>query len=209
MYFFKKIPPKDNSAIKQPEGALPSKIRLFCLLLIVLICFSVSTKLVLSEKVYDSGKAIASVSVPDETTGLFPPAVVSSSGSTQNSVKQETPGEPNVRELEGQLKKGESLDALLSRLNVPQQAREEVISSLRQCLDFRNLKPKDRISVRLDDLDQLNSCTYEVSPYEMYDVSRQDGSFLAKRREVELDRKLVRISGKVSDSLFQENRFQY
>jgi hypothetical protein len=203
MDFSKKQQTVDRPPSGQPEGVLSSKIRLFCLLLIVLICFSVTAKLVLSEKVYDSGKAIASVSVPEETIKLLPPAVFSSSDPSKAAREPEIQSEPFAKELDGQLKRGESLDALLSRLEIPQPAKEAVITSLRQCLDFRNLKPKDKISVRLDDQDQLNSCTYEVSPYEIYDVSRQEDSYLATRREIDLERNLERISGKVSDSLFQ------
>lgn len=204
MEFSKKNLPSGLPSATQSDGALSNKLRLCCLLLIILISLLVTAKLVLSNKVFDSGKAIASVSVPEEATILSPPSVFlpsESSGKNGNEVKAQE--EAFSRELDGQLKKGESLDALLSRLKVPSAAKEEVISSLRQCLDFRNLKPKDKISVRLDDQEQLHSCTYEVSPFEIYDVSRQDDSYLAARRAVQLDRDLVRISGKVTDSLFQ------
>lgn len=203
MDFLKNIPSSGKSSSDQSDGALSSKIRFFSLLLIAFICILVTAKLLTGEKVYETGDAIASVSVPGETGSplapdLFTPASIPESGKVQDTLTDSF-----SREISGSLKKGESLEALLARLDVPQPARSEVISSLRQCLDFRKLMPKDTISVRLDAQDLLQSCTYQVSPFEIYDVSRLPDSFLTERRTIELDRKLERISGQVEESLFQ------
>lgn len=201
MEFFKKTPPGDPSFCKE-DCVLSRKSRLWCLLVIAFIGLLVSAKLLSSQKDSDAGSAIASVSIPADTASLGQPSGLLSATS-KTGIGSESRHDPLLREIRGRLKKGESLEVLLSRLEVPPAASNEIISSLRQCLDFRKLMPKDEISVRLDDQNLLQSCSYEVSPFEIYDVARLKDSFLANRRTIVLERNLERISGTVSESLFQ------
>ncbi len=204
MDFSKKTPSAPKPSSDNSGGVLSGKIRLLCLLLIVFICLSVTCQAGNQRKGLRFGKGHC---LGFGSRGRDPPfaarRLFSASPADDPATDRAPQTAPFARELDGQLKRGESLDALLSRLEVPQPAKDQVVSALRQCLDFRNLKPKDKISVRLDDQDQLHSCTYEVSPFEIYDVSRQQDSYLAARRAVELKRHIERISGKVSASLFQ------
>lgn len=195
MEFYTKESASSRPSSDQSGRVLSNKIRLSCLLLVVFLCFLVAAKLVMNQKGYQTDKAIASVPVRDGA-GILPP-------SSDTAIDSQAQEESFARQLDGRLRKGESLEALLARMKVPGLARHQVITSLRQCLDLRELRPKAKVSVRLDEHGLLHSCTYQISPFEIYDVSRHEDSYLAARRAVALVRKLERISGRVSDSLFQ------
>ena len=180
----------------------PSDSPVLGLLTIILLILLISVKLLGTSKdqsapvieLQAAKKIVASISheaTQEVSEAVSPPT--SAPGSEEN----------RLHKIAGQLKEGENLVLSLKRLAVPEEARNTIISSLRGCLDLRKLMPKDRITVFLDGEDQLQGCTYEASPFEIYEVKRFEDSFTANRKPVELDFRLEKVSGRVTSSLFQ------
>ncbi|MEW6593937.1 MAG: peptidoglycan DD-metalloendopeptidase family protein [Thermodesulfobacteriota bacterium] len=106
-------------------------------------------------------------------------------------------------EFTGILHPGDSLTSSFQRYEVPDSVGQQVIQALRGAIDFRNLRPRDRYSLRLDSQGELQECTFESGPLNVHRVSRhQDGNFYAERLSVPLERRTVKVSGEVSQSLY-------
>nr|MBF0221969.1 M23 family metallopeptidase [Desulfobulbaceae bacterium] len=110
---------------------------------------------------------------------------------TQNSFKA----------IEGTLKQGDTFDSALRRDAIPQEIRSLIINSLSGILDFRRLKPFDTYSLSLNESGALEQFRYQSGPLNSVSISNSNGSYSVQKDAIELERRLVRISGKISTSL--------
>jgi len=173
------------------------------LLTIVIICIVIVAKLSIPRIANDSGNAIASVTGFNDTIFDSPRELLHDPSATSSAKEETIVEKPLLHEISGQLQRGESLDVSLKRMEVPENARQDIVSSLKSCMDLRKLMPKDRITVLLNEKNELFSCTYEASPFEIYQVSRSQDSFTAIRQSVEVEYRLEKIEGEVENSLVQ------
>jgi len=193
--------PKKKSSVPRTDLFSSSERPLLGLITIVFFALLVGVKLFYAGDTAIPGNASAAIDPAGPATPLY----LNGEGITEVTLptaagKDELAG---MRKISGQLKAGESLLHSLRRLAVPDEAQKNIIDSLRSCLDLRKLMPKNRITVFLDDEDQLRRCTYEVSPLEIYEIKRSEDSYSANRKLVEVEYRLESIDGVVGSSLFQ------
>ncbi len=110
---------------------------------------------------------------------------------------------PNVREIVGELRPGDSLSSSFRFHGVDEEVRQSVISAFDGVVDFREMKPNDRYTLTLDDDGSLVKCLYESGPLEVHAIERTaEGSFTAKKLDVPLDCRTVKLRGRIESSLF-------
>ncbi|MBU1405312.1 MAG: M23 family metallopeptidase [Proteobacteria bacterium] len=110
---------------------------------------------------------------------------------------------PNVREIVGEIRPGDSLSSSFRSNGVDEEVRETVISAFDGVMDFRDMKPNDRYTLTLDNDGTLLKCLYESGPLEVHAIERTpEGSLAAKKLDVSLDCRTVKLRGKIESSLF-------
>jgi murein DD-endopeptidase MepM/ murein hydrolase activator NlpD len=106
-------------------------------------------------------------------------------------------------EISGEIKRGESLDQALKRLNITDSARFCIINGFDKTLDFRELQPGDRFTVFLDQEESITQAIYTSGPLDTHILERnEDGSYLASRQAISLEYRVERISGVIESSLY-------
>ncbi|MFA6500059.1 MAG: M23 family metallopeptidase [Desulfurivibrionaceae bacterium] len=110
---------------------------------------------------------------------------------------------PNVRKIVGEIRPGDSLTSSFRSNGVDEDVRQSVISAFDGQVDFRDMKPNDRYTLTIDDDGGLVKCLYESGPLEIHAIERTaEGSFKAKKLDVSLDCRTVKLRGKIESSLF-------
>ncbi|MFA6282579.1 MAG: M23 family metallopeptidase [Desulfurivibrionaceae bacterium] len=110
---------------------------------------------------------------------------------------------PNVREIVGEIRPGDSLSSSFRSNGIDEEVRESVISALDGVMDFREMKPNDRYTLTLDNDGSLVKCLYESGPLDIHTIERTpEGSLKAKKLDVSLDCRTVKLRGRIESSLF-------
>ncbi|MBU4033827.1 MAG: hypothetical protein KKG34_03410, partial [Proteobacteria bacterium] len=110
---------------------------------------------------------------------------------------------PNVREIVGEIRPGDSLTSSFRSNGVEEEVRQSVISAFDGVVNFRDMKPNDRYTLTLDDDGGLVKCLYESGPLDIHAIERTaEGAYRAKKLDVALDCRTVKLQGKVESSLF-------
>ena len=110
---------------------------------------------------------------------------------------------PNVREIVGEIRPGDSLSSSFHSNGVEKEVRESVITAFDGVVDFREMKPNDRYTLTLDDEGSLVKCLYESGPLEVHAIERTaEGSLTAKKLDVALDCRTVKLRGRINSSLY-------
>lgn len=133
--------------------------------------------------------AVASIPLESQAHAALPPAVI----------------EPahNYIDIVGELAKGETLSTSFKRAGVSDDVRLQVIRSFEGVLDFRDLRPRDRFTVTVDDDGLLVKCLYESGPLDIHAITRnEDGSYHAEKQAVPLEVQTVKVAGSINSSLF-------
>ena len=110
---------------------------------------------------------------------------------------------PVYEEIKGELRNGEGFDDSLKRSQVPGKIRTQLIRTFSGTLDFKDLRPKDRYSIALDEDDELVSCTYESGPLNTYRVFKTDEGYAAEKMLIPLEIRTERLAGVIQSSMFE------
>ena len=109
---------------------------------------------------------------------------------------------PFHTEIAGEIRKGESFDEAMKRLNLAAAVRYAIIKGFAETLDFRVLQPGDRFTVLLDKDNAIALATYTSGLLDTHILTRDaDGSYLATKQAVPLECRIERISGVIESSL--------
>ena len=110
---------------------------------------------------------------------------------------------PNVREIVGEIRSGESLSSSFRSNGVDEEVRQSVVTAFNGMVNFREMKPHDRYTLTLDDDGSLVKCLYESGPLEVHAIERtSEGSLKAKKLDVSLDCRTVKLRGRIESSLY-------
>jgi len=113
------------------------------------------------------------------------------------------PSSTNNSIISGEIKKGESFDLAMKRLDISDAARLDIINGFSKKLDFKVLQPGDRFTLIFDEENTVIYATYESGLLNTHILQRnEDGNYLASRQPVPLQYRLERISGIIGSSLY-------
>lgn len=125
-----------------------------------------------------------------------PPAPADSPESAARS------GEPKLRTIEGEVKERSTLFRSLSEKNIPLQWIDLIVSKLKSYVDFKKIRGGTYRLVT-DEKGELNKFVYEAGPAEIYEIEKESQGYLARRKHVSLDTRLVKVVGEIRSSLFE------
>jgi murein DD-endopeptidase MepM/ murein hydrolase activator NlpD len=110
---------------------------------------------------------------------------------------------PNVREIVGEIRPGDSLSSSFRSNGVDEEVQHSVVTAFNGMVNFREMKPHDRYTLTLDDDGSLVKCLYESGPLEVHAIERtSEGSLKAKKLDVALDCRTVKLRGRIESSLY-------
>jgi murein DD-endopeptidase MepM/ murein hydrolase activator NlpD len=108
------------------------------------------------------------------------------------------------RLVEGKLHKGDSLAAVLRREGLTPPEAEEVVSALRDIVDFHTLREGHVYRLRYDDQGGVLSFELQTSPAVLYRVARgAGGRLVGKKTEAKTERVEKEVSGTITSSLYE------
>ncbi len=103
-----------------------------------------------------------------------------------------------------QVKSGDSLSTIFSRLGLGYQAVSDVIAVGDQAAPLKNLRPGDQISLELTPDNQLLAINYQIAPNETLSIRRNDeDQFTADNIVLPMETRLTTASGVIDSSLYQ------
>ena len=106
-------------------------------------------------------------------------------------------------EIAGKIKKGESFDLAMKRIEVSETVRLEIIKGFGKSLDFKMLQPGDRFTIVLDQDNSITRATYESGLLSTHILKRNaDGNYEATKQAVPLEYRVERLSGDIASSLY-------
>jgi murein DD-endopeptidase MepM/ murein hydrolase activator NlpD len=113
-----------------------------------------------------------------------------------------TAQEPQLQTVEGTVKERSTLFQSLSEKKIPARSIDLIVSKLKPYVNFRKIRGG---SYRLvtDAKGELVRFVYEASPTEIYEVEKDPQGYVAQRKEVSLETRLVKVAGEIRSSLFE------
>ncbi len=112
------------------------------------------------------------------------------------------PPEPKLQTIEGEVKERSTLFRSLAEKNVPPQWIDLIVSKLKSYVNFRKIKGGTYRLVT-DEKGELVKFIYEAGPAEIYEIERDAQGYVAQKKSVSLETRLVKVVGEIRSSLFE------
>ncbi|MFQ5656346.1 MAG: M23 family metallopeptidase [Candidatus Methylomirabilales bacterium] len=110
---------------------------------------------------------------------------------------------PSRQVIQGTIRRGQTFAEALSAKGLSPRLRDDVARALRPHLNFRKIRAGETFEATLDKRGTLEQFVYKASPAEVYEVNREGTGYRAARREVRIERRVEKITGRVTSSLFE------
>lgn len=110
---------------------------------------------------------------------------------------------PSRRVIQGTIGGGQTFAEALSAKGLSPRLTHEVARALRPYLNFRKIRAGETFQATLDESGALDQFVYQASPAKIYEVRREESGYRAARRKVPLERRVEKVAGKVTSSLFE------
>ncbi len=110
---------------------------------------------------------------------------------------------PSHRTVHGTIGHGQTFAQAMSAKGLSGQLTHEIARALRPHLNFRKIPSGSKFQATLDNSGSLRDFLFEVSPIEIYEVTREGSEYRGDRRDVAIERRVEKIAGKVTSSLFE------
>jgi hypothetical protein len=101
------------------------------------------------------------------------------------------------KELEGKLRKGDTLDTVLTRLDVAREVRQQIVAGFSCCLDSKRLREGDLISLLLGSDGDLISCTYRPGPLESFTFTETSSGWTVIKDVIPITSHTVKVNGTI------------
>jgi murein DD-endopeptidase MepM/ murein hydrolase activator NlpD len=108
---------------------------------------------------------------------------------------------PQFHTIEGEVRDHSTILQSLSEKNIPPDWRDLIVSKLKPFVNFRKIR-EGAFHFITDDKGQLVKFVYEVSPTEIYEIEKEDQEYVARRMNILLQTRRVRVNGEIHSSLF-------
>ena len=134
----------------------------------------------------EQGSSYLSTPIPDVSAALLP---------------ESSPAIYN--EFAGEIKKGESFDLAMKRLNVSDTVRCDIIKGFGESIDFKMLQPGDHFTIVLDQENSIFRATYKSGLLNTHILQRnEDGNYFTTKQAVPLEYRVERLFGIIDSSLY-------
>jgi murein DD-endopeptidase MepM/ murein hydrolase activator NlpD len=110
--------------------------------------------------------------------------------------------ESQLHTVEGEVKGRSTLFQSLTEKNIPLRWIDLIISKLKSHVNFRKIKG-GTYRLITDGKGELVKFIYEASPTEIYEIEKEAQEYVARRKRVLLDARLVKVVGEIHSSLFE------
>ena len=100
------------------------------------------------------------------------------------------------------LGKGKTLSGVLAARGISQSAVTQIVQALRLHLNLRQLHPDDSLRLHHDPDGAVTKVVYRRSPADIFEVNREEHGWIARQREVAIDRRVTLVAGTLEDTLF-------
>jgi murein DD-endopeptidase MepM/ murein hydrolase activator NlpD len=110
--------------------------------------------------------------------------------------------ESQLYTIEGTVKERSTLFQSLSEKDIPLRWIDLIISKLKPYVNFRKIKGGTYQFIT-DVNGELVKFVYEASPTEIYEIEKDSQGYVAQRKEVSLETRLVKVVGEICSSLFE------
>ncbi|MGD0916253.1 MAG: peptidoglycan DD-metalloendopeptidase family protein [Thermodesulfobacteriota bacterium] len=114
----------------------------------------------------------------------------------------ETPREEHLQMIEGEVRERSTLFKSLSEQKIPLPWIHLVVSKLKPYVDFKKIKGGTYRFIK-DVKGEMVKFVFEAGPTEIYEIEKDDQGYIAKRRQVSLETRLVKVEGEIHSSLFE------
>ena len=109
---------------------------------------------------------------------------------------------PQLHTIEGDVKERGTLFKSLSEKNIPLRWIDLIISKLKPLVNFKKIKGGTYQFIT-DVKGELVKFIYEASPTEIYEIEKDSQGYIAQRKRVPLETRLVKVVGEIRSSLFE------
>jgi murein DD-endopeptidase MepM/ murein hydrolase activator NlpD len=110
--------------------------------------------------------------------------------------------EPQLHTIEGNVKRRSTLFQSLLEKNIPLQWIDLIISKLKPYVNFKKIKGGTYRFIT-DVEGEFVKFIYEASPTEVYEIEKDPQGYIAQRKKVLLETRLVKVVGEIHSSLFE------
>ncbi|MFQ5848072.1 MAG: peptidoglycan DD-metalloendopeptidase family protein [Candidatus Methylomirabilales bacterium] len=110
---------------------------------------------------------------------------------------------PSHRLIHGSVRRGQTFAQALTAEGLSPRLTHEIARALRPHLNFRKIRPGATFQASLNASEALLHFVYRASPLEIYEVTRTETGYRAVQRVVPVERRVERVAGKVTSSLFE------
>jgi murein DD-endopeptidase MepM/ murein hydrolase activator NlpD len=110
--------------------------------------------------------------------------------------------ESQLYTIEGTVEERSTLFQSLSEKDIPLRWIDLIISKLKPYVNFRKIKVGTYQFIT-DVNGELVKFIYEASPTEIYEIEKDSQGYVAQRKEVSLETRLVKVVGEICSSLFE------
>ena len=110
--------------------------------------------------------------------------------------------EPQLHTIEGDVKERGTLFKSLSEKNIPLQWIDLIISKLKPLVNFKKIKG-GTYQLITDVKGELVKFIYEANPTEIYEIEKDSQGYIAQKKKVFLETRLVKVVGEIRSSLFE------
>jgi murein DD-endopeptidase MepM/ murein hydrolase activator NlpD len=114
----------------------------------------------------------------------------------------QTPQEPPLHTIEGEVKEQRTLFQSLSKKDIPLRWIDLIISKLKPYVNFRKIKGGTYRFIT-DVEGELVKFIYEASPTEIYEIVKDSEGYIAQRKKIQLETRLAKVVGEIHSSLFE------
>jgi murein DD-endopeptidase MepM/ murein hydrolase activator NlpD len=110
--------------------------------------------------------------------------------------------EPQLHTIEGDVKERSTLFQSLLEKNIPLRWIDLIISKLKPYVNFKKIKGGTYQFIT-DVKGEFVKFIYEASPTEIYEIEKDPQGYIAQRKKVPLETRLVKVVGEIHSSLFE------
>ena len=137
---------------------------------------------------------------------ILPYKPIPSKGDPNESVTppaQEIPTpEPRYQMIEGEIKAKSTFSKSLAENKISQSWIELIVLKLKPLVDFKKIKG-GKFRFIADEKGELVRFIYEGGPTEIYEIERGPLGYIAQKKDVPLETRLVKVGGEIRSSLFE------